>query len=91
MPSTINQKDLNKLASHFEQKIKSTIDSTIMCETYLVSKVFLKNFNSKMVTQMEIKADDDLKKPNYVLAFRTQHAIVANLGIMWCFCWVNIY
>jgi hypothetical protein len=81
LPSTIIQKDLNKLASHFEQKIKSSIDSITMCETYLVNKTFLKNFNTKMTTQMETKSDDDLKKPNYVLAFRTQHAIVANLGI----------
>ncbi len=42
----------------------------------------MKNFNTKMTAQMETKADDDLKKPNYVLAFRTQHAVVANLGII---------
>jgi hypothetical protein len=53
-----------------------------MSESYLVSKVFMKNFNTKMTAQMETKADDDLKKPNYVLAFRTQHAVVANLGII---------
>jgi hypothetical protein len=80
LPANVNQKDLNKLAFHFEQKIQTTTDCIIMQDIYLINKAFLKDFNTKMQAQMQIKSDDDLKKPNYVLAFRTQHAILANLG-----------
>lgn len=48
-----------------------------MAENYLVSKVFLKSINVKFTEKMELKATDDLKKPNYVLALRTEHAVIA--------------
>ena len=48
-----------------------------MAENHLVSKAFLKSLSAKFAEKMELKATDDLKKPNYVLALRTEHAVVA--------------
>ena len=47
-----------------------------MAESYLVSKKFLKALSTKFQEKMEENAEVDLKKPNYVLAFRTEHAII---------------
>ncbi len=80
VPSALNTKDLISLTSHFEKKLKSSIESVTMAETYLVSKAFLKTLQSKFHAKMEEKAVEDLKKKNYVLAIRTEHAVVGGFS-----------
>jgi hypothetical protein len=50
-----------------------------MAETYLVSKIFLKNLNEKLQTQMESKSEEDFKKPNFVLAVKNQKIVIGNI------------
>lgn len=81
LPSSLNSKDLNSLTVFFENKIKSTsIDSLVMADTYLVAKSFLKSLNEKFDGKMEEKSADDLKKPNFVLAIKSDKAVVAGHG-----------
>lgn len=56
--------------------MKSTTESIIMSETYLVSKSFLKSLQAKFQAKMEEKSKEELKRRNVVLAFKTDHAII---------------
>ena len=60
-----------------KDKIKQSVDTELMSETYLVKKDFLKTLGTKLSSKMEEKAIEDLKKPNFVLAIRTEHAVVS--------------
>jgi hypothetical protein len=77
LPSVLNAKDSNDLTSIFQKKLQSTpLESIVMAESYLISKKFLKALSSKFQSKMEESSEVDLKKQNYVLAFRTEHAVV---------------
>ena len=76
----MSQNDQNELTKLFESKLKANNDSLIMSNTYLLTKKFLKELSTKFQAKMEGKADEDLRKPNYVLAFRTEHAVIGNPG-----------
>jgi hypothetical protein len=80
VPSALSSKDIISLTSHFETKFKATNDSVILAETYLVSKTFLKTLQSKFQAKMEEKSHEDLKKRNYVLAIRTEHAVAGGFS-----------
>lgn len=80
LPSSLNSKDLTLLTVFFEGKIKSNIESVVMAETYLVGKNFMKTLNAKFQAKMEEKANDDLKKPNYVLAIKTENVFIGGSG-----------
>lgn len=62
-----------------EQLIKSKADSSliVMAENYLIKKSFLQDLQTKFQARMEQKAEEDLKKPNIVLAFRSEQAVIA--------------
>ena len=47
-----------------------------MAETYLVSKNFLKGIHQKFESEMEEKSNEDLRKPNFVLAIKSGNAVV---------------
>ena len=77
LPSVLNAKDSSDLLVIFEKNLQNTpLESIIMADSYLVSKKFLKAVGTKFQSKMEENSEADLKKPNYVLAFRTEHAIV---------------
>ena len=77
LPSVLNAKDSNDLTIVFEKKLQNTpLESIIMSESYLISKKFLKALSSKFQSKMEESSEADLKKKDYILAFRTEHAVV---------------
>lgn len=77
LPSVLNSKDSNDLTIVFEKKLQKTpLESIIMSESYLISKKLLKALGSKFQSKMEESSEVDLKKKNYILAFRTEHAVV---------------
>lgn len=79
LPSFLNVNDLGELTLYYQRKLNSSIENIIMAETYLVSKIFLKNLNEKLQTQMESKSEEDFKKPNFVLAVKNQKIVIGNI------------
>lgn len=77
LPPSLNEKDSKALTVTLKDNIKQSVDTELMSETYLVKKDFLKTLGTKLSSKMEEKAVDDLKKPNFVLAIRTEHAVVS--------------
>lgn len=77
LPSILNEKDLNKLTSIYSAKLKSSVETVTLSDTYLFSKAFLKKVGLKFQEKMEKKSIDDLKEPSVVLAFRSERAIIA--------------
>jgi hypothetical protein len=75
----LNAKDLNIMGKFLIDQFKAKNDTTliIMAENYLVRKQFLQELNSKFQVKMEEKAEEDLKKPSVVLAYRSERAIIA--------------
>ena len=73
----MNEKDSKALTVTLKDNIKQSVDTELMSETYLVKKDFLKTLGTKLSSKMEEKAVEDLKKPNFVLAIRTEHAVVS--------------
>ena len=73
----MNEKDSSALTVTLKDKIKKSVETELMSETYLVKKEFLRTLGTKFSAKMEEKALEDLKKPNFVLAIRTEHAVVS--------------
>ena len=69
--------DLIKMTLIYNERLKASIESIILADVFLVSKIFLKKLNSKFHEKMEQKAVEDLKEPNIVLAFRGERAVIA--------------
>jgi hypothetical protein len=78
LPSALNHKDLNVMSGHFKEQLKNAIESMVMADIYLVSRAFLKDLNTKLQANMEEKSRVDLKKANYVLAIKTDRAVLGN-------------
>lgn len=73
----MNEKDSKTLTVTLKDKIKQSVETELMSETFLVKKEFLKTLGGKIAAKMEEKAQEDLKRPNFVLAIRTEHAVVS--------------
>lgn len=65
------------MTTYFNDRLKSSNDSLILADTYLFSKAFMKKLTSKFQNKMEKQSVEDLKEPKVVLAFRTEHAVIA--------------
>jgi F0F1-type ATP synthase gamma subunit len=66
------------MSNHFKEQLKNTIETMIMADIYLISKPFLQDINNKLQAKMEEKSQNDLKKANYVLAIKSDRAIIGN-------------
>ena len=67
------------MSKFFIEQFKTKNDTALitMAENYLVKKSLLQDLTTKFQAKMELKADEDLKKPTVVLGFRTEHAVLA--------------
>lgn len=67
------------MSKFFIEQFKTKNDTALitMAENYLVKKSLLQDLSTKFQAKMELKADEDLKKPTVVLGFRTEHAVLA--------------
>ena len=70
---------MSALTVTYAEKLKQNIECVIMAETYLVSKNFIKKLQTKFQDRMEEKSKDDLTKPNFVLAIKSENVVIGSL------------
>lgn len=75
LPSILKEGDVNKMATYYNKKF---VETSILADTYLFNNTFMKKFTSNFQKKMEKKADEVLKEPQIVLAFRAERAVLAN-------------
>ena len=78
LPSILKESDVSKMAIYYNQKLSATVETVVMADIYLFKNSFMKKFNSNFQKKMEKKADEVLKEPQIVLAFRAERAVLAN-------------
>ncbi|CAF0946717.1 unnamed protein product [Brachionus calyciflorus] len=78
LPSILSSKDVGMLTVTFQEKFKQNFETIVMAETYLLSKNFMDKIKTKFYDQMEEKSKDDLTKPNYVLAIKSENVVVGS-------------
>ena len=61
----------------YSDKLKETVETVTLSDTFLFSKSFLKKIGLKFQDKMDKKALEDLKEPSVVLAFRSERAVIA--------------
>merc|ERR1719468_132711 len=60
----------------YSDKLKETVETVTLSDTFLFSKSFLKKIGLKFQDKMDKKALEDLKEPSVVLAFRSERAVI---------------
>lgn len=83
MPATLSSKDVSSLTLSLQGRLKSSqnLDCLLFAETFLVLKSFLSKLNKNLEAEMEEKSGEDLRKPNYVLAIKSENAVASNGGV----------
>lgn len=82
LPASLNLNDTNILTASIKDRLKSSqnLETLLLKDTYLVTISFLNILNQKFQTSMEEKANDDLRRPNYVLAIKSENAVAGGIS-----------
>lgn len=75
LPSILKEGDVNKMATYYNKKF---VETSVLADTYLFNNTFMRKFTSNFQKKMEQKADEVLREPQIVLAFRAERAVLAN-------------